>query len=61
MIIKLMPRANKSLLQVCLPKSIGQNGMIHLVLAKCDQITSTSKSALEHWSEWIDTLSSCQM
>jgi len=34
-----------SLVQVCLLKGIGQNGTIHLVPAKCDQITCASKSA----------------
>jgi len=28
-----------------MPKSIGQNGMIHCVPAKCDQITCRSMSA----------------
>jgi hypothetical protein len=51
----------KSLVQLCLAMSIGQNGMIHLVPAKCDQITCTSMSALEFWSEWNDTISSCQV
>jgi len=30
---------NKSHVQVCLPEGVGQNGMIHYVSAKCDQIT----------------------
>jgi hypothetical protein len=33
--------------QVCLPRSIVQKGMLHLVPAKCDQITCTSMSAYE--------------
>jgi len=41
--------------------SIGQKGTIHLVPATCDLITCTSKSTLEHRSEWNDTLISCQM
>ena len=35
--IKFVPSVIKSLLHLCLPKSIGQNGMIHYVPAKCNQ------------------------
>jgi hypothetical protein len=31
----------ESLVQVCLPKSVGQNGIIYYVPAKCEQITCT--------------------
>ena len=34
---KILTIVIKSLVQVCLPKSIVQNGMIHHVPAKCDQ------------------------
>ena len=51
----------ESLVQVILPKSIGENVMVHVVPAKCDQITCTSMSALEHRSELKDKLSSCQV
>jgi hypothetical protein len=51
----------KSLVQVCLPKSIGQNGMINYVPAKCDQITCTNMFALDHRPEMYDTLSSYQV
>jgi hypothetical protein len=50
---------HKLLVQVCLPMSVGQNGMIHLVSAKCDRITCTRMTAKERWSEWNDTLGSC--
>ena len=36
---------NRLCVLVCMPKSIGQNGMIHFVPAKCDEITCTSMSA----------------
>jgi hypothetical protein len=39
--IKFLPSVIESLVQVCLPRSIGQKGMIHLVPAKCGQITCT--------------------
>ena len=49
-------RVIKSLVKVCLPESVGQSGMIHSVLAKCDRITCTF--AYGHRSEWNNTLSS---
>jgi hypothetical protein len=45
----------ESLVQVCLPRSIGQKGMIYLVPANCDQITIASIC------EWNDILSTCQI
>ena len=44
-----------------LPKSIGQNRMIHYVPDICDKKTCSSIVAWEVWSEWNDTLSSCQV
>jgi len=35
----------ESLVQVCLPKGLGLNGMIHKVIVKCGQITCTSMNA----------------
>jgi hypothetical protein len=35
----------KLFVQVCLPKIVGQNGMIYEVPAKCDQITCSSMFA----------------
>jgi len=49
----------ESLVQVCLPKSIGENGMIHYVPAECDQITCSGMSAQNHRPEWNDTINSC--
>jgi len=40
-----LSRVVKSRVQVCLPRRTGQKGMMHLVSAKCDQITCTSMSA----------------
>jgi hypothetical protein len=41
--VKFLP----SVIKVCLPMSLGQNRIIHLVPAKCDEITCTSMSAYE--------------
>ena len=35
----------EALVNLCLPKSIGQNGMIHYVPEKCEIFTCASKSA----------------
>jgi len=35
----------KLLVQVCLPKIVGQNGLIHYVAAMCERITCTIMSA----------------
>jgi hypothetical protein len=59
--IKFFSCVIKLISQVILPTSIGQNGMTLVVPAKCDQITCTSMSALEHRSELKDKLSSCQV
>ena len=40
-----LPSVINSPVQVCLPKNIGHNGLMHLVPAKCDKITCTSISA----------------
>ena len=58
---KVLPSVINLLVQVCLPMSVDQNGMIHLVPAKCDHITCTSMSAKEHWLDKSDTLSSCKV
>ena len=54
--LKFLPSVMESLVQVCLPRSTGQKGVIHVVPASCIQITFTSMSAEEHWSELNDTL-----
>ena len=59
--IKFLRSVIESFVQVCLPNSRGQNGIIIYDPAKCDQIIWTSLSAYEHWSEWNDTLSSFQL
>jgi len=56
--IEILPSAIKSLVQVCFPRSKGQNGIIHLFSAKSDQITGKSMCATEHSSEYNYTLSS---
>jgi hypothetical protein len=43
--IKVLPSVFEYHLLVILSKSQGQNGMLHCVPAKCDQITGTSMSA----------------
>ena len=40
---RFLPCVEKSLVQVCLTKSVGQNGMLHYVPAKCDQVTCLIK------------------
>jgi len=42
--IKFLTSVNKSLVQVCLPKSFGQKGMIYYVPAECEQNTCTGMS-----------------
>ena len=58
---KFLRSVNMSLVQVCLPKSIGQNGMMLKIPGKCGQITCTSMSAYEHYSERNDICRSCQL
>jgi len=59
--IKLLPSVIKSLVQVCMRRSIGQIGVKHLVPAKCEQISCTSMSALEHRSELKEKFIYCQV